>query len=93
MQAARAASRWDLGAAPNRPGRERHYTSSLDDVEGRYFNPPRYTEALAVVAMRRRWESGWSVLAEAGTGRRYVGDEPQRPARLASLGLVRQPTS
>ncbi len=69
--------------------RARHYASSADDVEGRYFNPSRYTEVLAVAAMRRRFEGGWSVFAEAGTGRQYVGDDPQRPARLASASLVR----
>lgn len=69
--------------------RARHFTSRLDDAQGLYFNPPRYTEALVVVAMRRRWEGGWSVLAEAGTGRQYAGDEPRRPARLASASLVR----
>jgi hypothetical protein len=69
--------------------RYRDYTSSLENAQGRYFNPERYREALAVLALRRRLAGRWTLSAEAGTGRQYVADDPGSPARVAALAATR----
>ena len=60
-----------------------------DDVGGRYFSPRRYAQWLGVLALRRRFESGWSIRAEAGYGRQQVASDPSAPAWLASLSMGR----
>jgi hypothetical protein len=69
--------------------RYREFSSSLESSQGRYFNPRRYSQVHAVVAMRRRLEGGWSLLAEAGAGRQHVSGEPSAPAPLASFSILR----
>jgi hypothetical protein len=69
--------------------RYRDYTSSLENAEGRYFNPKRYREALAVLALRRRLAERWRLSAEAGTGRQYVADDSASPARVAAFAATR----
>jgi len=65
--------------------RYRGYDSRREDVDGAYFNPGRYRQALAVLAMRKRIE-GWTLRAEAGSGREWV-DGRERPAHAAQLQL------
>ena len=69
--------------------RYRGYRSTRDDVEGRYFNPHRYQQALAVLALRRRFEPGWRLRAEAGYGRQWIEGERAAPSWLYSLGVDR----
>jgi hypothetical protein len=69
--------------------RYRRYRSSRTDVEGRYFNPQSYSETLVVLALRRRFEAGWIVAAEAGAGRQRVADDPSAPANLAAFTVTR----
>ena len=67
----------------------RAFATRTDEVEGRYFSPRRYAQWLGVLALRRRFERGWSVRAEAGIGRQQVGHDPSAPSWLASLSLAR----
>ena len=67
--------------------RYRGFASSREDVEGRYFNPARYHQVLAVLALRRRFEGGWRVNAEAGHGRQWIAGEASAPSWLATIGV------
>ena len=69
--------------------RYRGFASRRDEAEGRYFNPRRYSQALAVLALRRRFEKGWRFEGEAGYGRQWISGEPGAPSWIASAGLER----
>jgi len=69
--------------------RYRGFVSRREDVEGRYFDPHRYGQALGVLALRRRLQGGWRVEAEAGYGRQWIAGQPAAPSWIASLGIER----
>ena len=67
--------------------RVRGFVSEDPDVARRYFNPRRYDQALFVLALRRRFDDGITLLAEAGAGRQRIAAEGTSPATHARLSL------
>lgn len=69
----------------------RHRRFNADDttVPRRYFNPARYEETQAVVALRRRVASlpGWTVAGHVGGGRETIDRTEHKPTTTAELRL------
>ena len=64
--------------------RWRQYESGKHDVDGAYFNPDRYEQWQAAVAMRRRIGS-WVVSGSFGAGRETIDGSDRHPVRVAEL--------
>jgi len=64
--------------------RWRQYDSRQFDVDGAYFNPGRYREWQAGVAMRRRY-AGWLWSGTLAAGREEIDSSTQNATRLAEL--------
>lgn len=56
-------------------------------MNGNYFNPDRYHEAMAALGMRRRID-GWMVNATAGLGRQYINSDSGSVTKLAEIGVT-----
>jgi hypothetical protein len=58
-----------------------------DDANPRlYFNPARYTENMALLGWRERWQ-GWQMASLLGVGRQRVNQETLEPTRLFDLAV------
>jgi hypothetical protein len=64
--------------------RWRQYESGKRDVDRAYFNPDRYEQWQAAVAMRRRIGS-WVVSGSFGAGRETIDGSDRHPVRVAEL--------
>jgi hypothetical protein len=64
--------------------RWRQYESGKHDVDRAYFNPDRYEQWQAAVAMRRRIGS-WVVSGSFGAGRETIDGHDRHPVRVAEL--------
>jgi hypothetical protein len=64
--------------------RWRQYESGRHDVDGAYFNPDRYRQWQAAVAVRRR-VAGWLVSGSFGAGRETIDAIDTHPVRVAEL--------
>jgi hypothetical protein len=51
-----------------------------------YFNPARYTENMALIGWRERWQ-GWQIAALLGVGRQRVNQDNLEPSRLFDLAV------
>ena len=76
----------DLDLGLTLQARFRAFRSGRADVNGAYFNPEQFQEAMFVLGWRRRIE-GWMISSVAGTGRQKVSDAPHRPSHLLEIGL------
>jgi hypothetical protein len=76
----------DLDLGLTLQARYRAFRSGRDDVNGAYFNPENFHEALFAVGWRQRIE-GWTLSSIAGTGRQKVSNSPHRPSHLLEIGL------
>lgn len=67
--------------------RHRRYTADDTTVPRRYFNPARYEETQAVLAVRRRLASlpGWTVNGHVGGGRETIDRTEHKPTTTAEL--------
>lgn len=64
--------------------RYRQYESGKHDVDGAYFNPDRYRQWQAAVAVRRRI-AGWMLSGSFGAGRETIDGTDTHPVRVAEL--------
>ena len=64
--------------------RFRQYQSDQTDVEGAYFNPGRYRELQAAMAIRKRY-AGWLWSGTLAAGRERIDGNIERPTTLAEL--------
>lgn len=74
--------------------RVRQYESKQLEVDGAYFNPGRYREWQAGLAIRKR-SSGWVLSGALAAGREQVDHDDQRTTLLANLraeGMLREDT-
>lgn len=74
--------------------RVRQYESQQLDVDGAYFNPGRYREWQAGLAMRKR-SAGWTWAGALAAGREQIDHDDQRTTLLADVrteGMLRENT-
>lgn len=64
--------------------RWRQYQSDQIDVDGAYFNPSRYRELQAAMAIRKRY-AGWLWSGTLAAGRERIDGNVERPTRLAEF--------
>jgi hypothetical protein len=64
--------------------RWRQYQSNQIDVDGAYFNPGRYRELQAAVAIRKRY-AGWLWSGTLAAGRERIHGNIEHPTTLAEL--------
>lgn len=67
--------------------RHRRYTADDTTVPRRYFNPARYQETQAVVALRRRIGARWIVNGHVGGGRETIDRADRKGTAAAELRL------
>jgi hypothetical protein len=65
-------------------GRYRIYSSTEDDVNGRYFNPEDYSEEMIALGIRQR-VAGWMLSGTLGIGKEHVDSNPSATTRLALI--------
>lgn len=66
--------------------RYRTYAASSEDVDGAYFNPSAYEQAMLALGWRQKVQ-GWNVSLTLGAGQQKVGDDPRTPTRLLEVGI------
>jgi hypothetical protein len=69
--------------------RHRRYNTDDTTVPRRYFNPERYEQTEAVIALRRRVATrpGWIVSGQVGGGRETIDRTEHKPTTTAELRL------